>query len=107
MAKLSKKQELISIYPQYKDYIEEQWNWYEGKDEFGREVWNDEFDIPKTQSNIFEAVNYDILNMYASELSSTNKDDIVFDDISGEFISKKDLAFFQALSFESYGIYGD
>jgi hypothetical protein len=106
MAKISKKEELIKFYPQYEAYIREQWDWYEGKDEFGREVWSDEFDIPKTQTNIFEAVRNDVEIMFEEELLQLNMGDMIFDNISGEFMSKKDLTFYAMLSNEQNSIYG-
>lgn len=45
--------------------------------------------------------------MYADELFQINKSEMAFDIISGEFMCKKELAFYKALSSETNGIYGD
>lgn len=97
------KQNLIKMYPEQKSYILEQYDYYQGLDEFGKKVWQQEFDIPMTKENLFNAVLMDVENVISL---SPAKESFIYSEIAGENISIKDHLLYLSLSNQPSGIYG-
>ncbi|KAB7891367.1 hypothetical protein [Poseidonibacter ostreae] len=103
---MATKSKLLNQFPKHKELIHEQWNWYSGEDEFGRSVWNDEFDTPKTQANIYDAVLFDI-EFHEEHEDKKELKNMAFCIHAMEYVSKEELAFYERLSKDDLGIYGN